>query len=263
MSPRFAFLALLTLTLAACDGANLPGMGTDTAVEDGHKGPPGVSPLEQPIETGEGAAPVATVDPETYNTAAFSARGNEPFWSVDVAGNTALYKTPDNQRGRAVRVNRITFAEGVEYVGVLGGSAFALTVRGTDCRDDMSGQKFPMTATLKVGSRVNNGCAAPATAEVANAVAAIKAPAPAAPKPRSTPKPATATPVASTAPAAAAASTPAATDDSSTETETTTSETSAATPTPTIPAPEMSLPSTAPTVTETTTDSGDTPAASE
>ncbi len=39
---------------------------------------------------------MSTAEATTYNTAAFSARGNEPFWAVDAAGGTAIYKTPDN-----------------------------------------------------------------------------------------------------------------------------------------------------------------------
>ena len=190
MSSRFALIALMSMSLAACEGTGLPGMSKDAPVEEqGHKGPPGVSPLDAPIETGAEGAAVSTAEARTLNTNAFTARGNEPFWSVDASGKTAIYKTPSNQKGRAVRVERLTFAEGVEYIGVLDGSPFVLTVRGRDCTDSMSGQKFPMTAELKVGGRRNQGCAGPASPEVAQAVAAIKAPAPAAPKPAAVAKP--------------------------------------------------------------------------
>lgn len=183
MTPRLALIALMTLPLAACEGVNLPGLRTPDAQEAaGHKGPPGVSPLEQPIETGTEAKPVSTAEAATYNTAAFSARGNEPFWAVDVAGSTAIYKTPDNQKGRPIRVNRLAFAQGVEYVGVHGGRPFVLNVRAAKCQDSMSGQDFPFTARLTVSGKSETGCAGPATAEVAQAVAATKAPAPAAPR---------------------------------------------------------------------------------
>ena len=182
MTPRLAFIALMTLPLAACDGANLPGLGGAQPQVQGHQGPPGVSPLEQPIETGAEVRPVSTAEAATYNTAAFSARGNEPFWAVDVAGSTAIYKTPDNQRGRPIRVNRLNFAQGVEYVGVHAGRPFVLNIRATECQDSMSGQDFPFTARLTVSGSSNTGCAGPATAEVAQAVAATRAPAPAAPR---------------------------------------------------------------------------------
>lgn len=235
MSSRLALIALMTLSLAACEGTGLPGLDSQKEpVVEGHKGPPGVSPLQAPIETGGETRPVSTAEASTFNTAAFSARGNEPFWSVDASGSTALHKTPENQKGRAVRVNRLAFAEGVEYIGVLNGRPFVLNIRGTACEDDMSGQKFPMTATLTVSGRSNKGCAAPASAEVAAAVAAIKAPAPATPKPARTvtPKPAAtrpaASPAASPAPAATSTETPA--------------ESPAAAPAVTEPAPATAAP---------------------
>lgn len=261
MSSRFALVALMSLTLAACEGTGLPGMSAKdaTPAEQGHKGPPKVSPLEAPIETGGEIGAVATADARTLNVTAFSARGNEPFWSVDVAGRTALYKTPDNQKGRAVRVDRLTFAGGVEYVGVLNGKPFALTIRGRDCTDDMSGQKFPMLAELKVSSRRNTGCAAPAAPEVAQAVAAIKAPAPAAPKATAAakPKPAATRPVPSKTPAQAAS----AAADSPAPAQTTTTTTPAS---PSLPAPVLTLPMTPPAVTpELAPDAGAAPAATQ
>ncbi|WP_207472260.1 COG3650 family protein, partial [Paracoccus fontiphilus] len=182
MTPRLALIALMTLPLAACEGVNLPGLGTAEPEVQGHKGPPGVSPLEQPIETGAEVKPVSTAEASTYNTAAFSARGNEPFWAVDVAGSTAIYKTPDNQKGRPIRVNRLAFAQGVEYVGVHAGRPFVLNIRAAECEDSMSGQDFPFTARLTVSGRSEAGCASAASAEVAQAVAATRAPAPAAPR---------------------------------------------------------------------------------
>jgi uncharacterized membrane protein len=182
MTPRLALIALMTLPLAACGGATLHGLRTAAPAVEGHEGPPSVSPLEQPIETGAEVRPVSTAERATYNTAAFSARGNEPFWAVDVAGRTAIYKTPDNQRGRPIQVNRLAFAQGVEYVGVHGGRPFVLNIRAAECQDSMSGQDFPFTARLTVSGNSQTGCADAASAEVAQAVAATRAPAPAPPR---------------------------------------------------------------------------------
>lgn len=214
MTPRLALIALMTLPLAACEGVNLPTIGGAEPQVQGHKGPPGVSPLEQPIETGAEARPVSTAEAATYNTPAFSARGNEPFWAVDVAGSTAIYKTPDNQKGRPIRVNRLAFAQGVEYVGVHAGRPFVLNVRAAACEDSMSGQDFPFTARLTVSGKSETGCAGPATAEVAQAVAATKAPAPAAPRQATTARrPAATRPAPTPAAPTPAASTPAATEE--------------------------------------------------
>lgn len=174
MKLRLAALALLPLALAACDETAMrdfqAGLGMKTEAEAepvplDQLQPPEVSPLQQPIEVAGGKqGTVATADAETYRTEAFVARGNEPFWNIEVADGKALYRTPENQNGRTINVRRIVFASGVEYVGTLGGSVFALTIRGTDCQDDMSGEKFPMSAVLKIGNRVTQGCAAPAKA---------------------------------------------------------------------------------------------------
>ncbi len=239
MTPRLALIALMTLPLAACEGVNLPTIGSAEPEVQGHQGPPGVSPLEQPIETGTEVRPVSTAEAATYNTAAFSARGNEPFWAVDVAGSTAIYKTPDNQNGRPIRVNRLNFAQGVEYVGVHSGRPFVLNIRAAACQDSMSGDRFPFIARLTVSGRSEAGCAGPAAAEVAQAVAATRAPAPAAP--RTAPvasRPAAARP----APAPTPAPTPATTEAEPAETPAATpAQTPADTPapasTPAAPAP--------------------------
>lgn len=257
MTPRLALIALMTLPLAACDGANLPGLGGAEPQAQGHKGPPGVSPLEQPIETGAEIRPVSTAEATTYNTAAFSARGNEPFWAVDVAGSTAIYKTPDNQRGRPIRVNRLAFAQGVEYIGVHAGRPFVLNIRAADCQDSMSGQDFPFTARLTVSGKTETGCASAATAEVAQAVAATRAPAPAAPRAAATTRRPAATrpaaaPAAQEAPAPAAATTPAPAADDQAPPATTTPP--AASPAPAAPTPSTPA---APPVSEGT---GDLPA---
>lgn len=180
MKMRLAALALLPLALAACDNPAMNdlqtslGMKPEVAEQPATPaGPPAVSPLDQAIEV-EGGETVAsaTANAETLNTAAFVARGNEPFWIVEASGERAVYKTPENQLGRSITVRRLTFAQGVEFVGTLDGTAFALTIRGADCVDDMSGEKFPMSATLKIGGRMNNGCAAPAAAAATETAAA-------------------------------------------------------------------------------------------
>lgn len=255
MTPRLALIALMTLPLAACDGANLPGLGRSEPQVQGHQGPPGVSPLEQPIETGAEARPVSTAEATTYNTAAFSARGNEPFWAVDAAGGTAIYKTPDNQRGRPIRVNRLNFAQGVEYVGVHSGRPFVLNIRATACQDSMSGDRFPFTARLTVSGRTETGCAGPASAEVAQAVAATRAPAPAAPRQATT-----ATRPAATRPAAAPAATPAAAPAPAEETPATTPATPAA-PEPAPETPPASAPAAPAPASEGTADLPPPPAA--
>ena len=187
---RSLLLAALPLALAACDGTAMSdlrnGLGLGEAEAEAPEtppqpaGPPAVSPLDQAIEVpGSAQEPAPNANSETLNTAAFTARGNEPFWLIDVSGDTAIYKTPENQSGRSIAVRRLVFAQGVEYAGELNGQVFALTIRGNDCVDSMSGARFPMSAQLKIGGRMNAGCAAPAgqMPPVPEATAAEPAPA--------------------------------------------------------------------------------------
>ena len=183
MFPRLAILALMTLPLAACDSQVMTdlrrGVGLDDAAaqpeEPTGPRPPAVSPLEQPIETGTVGRVVPMAEPLTYRSTAFVARGNEPFWNVQVSGGTAVYRTPDNQSGRQIQVNRLVFDQGVEYIGVLGGRPFVLNLRATECQDIMADERFPLTARLTVAGQTQTGCASPAQPAAPAAEAAADA----------------------------------------------------------------------------------------
>ncbi|WP_405401581.1 COG3650 family protein [Paracoccus sp. Ld10] len=170
MFPRLAILALMTLPLAACDSQMMTdlrsGVGLTEAEaqpeEPAGPRPPAVSPLEQPIETGTVGRVVPTAEPMTYRTTAFVAGGNEPFWTVEVSGNTAVYRTADDQSGRQIQVNRLVFNEGVEYIGVLGGRPFVLNLRAAECQDNMADKRYPLTARLTVSGQGRPGCASAA-----------------------------------------------------------------------------------------------------
>ncbi len=168
-------LAFIPLALAACDenamaGLNLPFGQKQPEVAAPPVPPanpqaPSVSPLQQPIEiAGAETRQVSTAELQTMNTAAFTASGNEPFWRVDVADGKALYRTPDNQKGRVIAVRRIIYAGGVEYIGEYNARPFALNIHTRQCEDSMSGEKFPMVATLGISGKRNSGCARPAEA---------------------------------------------------------------------------------------------------
>lgn len=129
--------------------------------------PPEVSPLDQPIEVAVGE-PAATADGVTNAVAGFVANGNEPFWTVNVSGTKARYITPST-KPRTITVRRISYAGGVEYIGVLNEKPFVLNISNAACADDMSGEKFDFTATLKAYGHTNKGCAAAAEAAPAKA----------------------------------------------------------------------------------------------
>lgn len=176
---KFRFvLVFLPLSLAACDGQfaqdfhlpwDKPQATTPEATQaiDPTKTPlvtPSVSPNDVPIEVQGEHVRIATAEASTMNASGFIARGNEPFWRIDVTGGTAKYRTPENQSGTNIAVRRIVYREGVEYIGESGGSPFSLNIRPTECTDSMSGVKLPMTAQLRIGSERKQGCAAPISA---------------------------------------------------------------------------------------------------
>lgn len=236
-----AVAVALPLLLAGCDaaGLKLPGFGdrSPDAAAQGHSGPPTVSPLEAPIETGQSATPVGTANRETVGVAAFAAQGAD--WSAVVDGKAAAL-TRQGAKPVRIPVRRIDFGAGVEFVGVLGSQAFALTVRAADCEGGA-----PMTASVRHSGRTSAGCAAPATAEQVATIAAA-APAPVARRPAA-PTPAAPKPAAAAPAAAAPAATPAT---PASEPAATAGETPAATTTPAGPTPTTPPPAATPATTE-------------
>lgn len=161
MNFRPAFAALsMTLALAAC--GDLPFVNREPETP-AHSGPPTVSPVDQPIETGEAGAAVSTAEATTMNTAIFRATGTEPFWAVTAGSDTAVYERP-GQRSVGVGVRRITYARGVEFIGVMNGRPFTLNVQAGQCSDGMSDTKYPFTARLSTGGQRLTGCAGPTDA---------------------------------------------------------------------------------------------------
>lgn len=193
MKLRSAFAVLsMTVALAAC--GELPFQTSSEPAAQGHVGPPGVSPLEQPIETGGDTRAIATAEASTMGTAMFRAAGSG--WTVTAADKTAVYERP-GAKSVGVTVRRMTYARGVEFIGTMNGVVFSLNVQAQACKAD--GQKTPFTARLRVGSQRLSGCAVPTDTMPKAQTRASSAP----PKPKTQPKPAAPKP----APAPAAAST--------------------------------------------------------
>lgn len=271
MKLRSAFAVLsMTVALSAC--GELPFPTASEPAAQGHVGPPGVSPLEQPIETGGQAKPVATAEASTMGTAMFRASGSG--WTVTAADKTAVYERP-GARSVGVGVRRLTYARGVEFIGTMNGSVFSLNVQAQPC--EAGGQKSPFTAKLRVGSQRLSGCAVQTdTMPKAQTRASSAAPKPktqvkpVAPKPAPTPAPTPAP--ATTQPAPAATATPAesaAPEAASPATATTGATTGATTSTGTenaVPAPQLTLPPTPPAPTSpagSDSATSESPAASE
>lgn len=250
MKFRSAFAALsVTVALAAC--GELPFQKSDSASDapaaPAHSGPPSVSPIEQPIETGSETIAVATAEARTMGTAIFRASG--AGWTVTAGDKLAVLERA-GQRSVGVTVRRLTYGNGVEFAGVMNGAPFTLNVQATECRT-ADGKTQPFSARVRAGSQRMTGCAEAATEVPTPQVRAASS----APKPRSTPKPAAPKPAedkpAETTPASVtpATTTPATTTPAVTET-TTPATTTAPVVTPPATAPAATGAAPAPMVTE-------------
>lgn len=196
MNFRSAFAVLsMTVALTAC--GQLPFQQSEPEAP-AHSGPPTVSPLDQPIETGAEAIPVSTAEASTMQTAMFRAAGNG--WVATASDKTAVLERA-GAKSVGVTVRRMTYGRGVEFVGSMNGQVFSLNIRAAEC--DTGSGKAPFSARLKVGSQSMTGCAAPTDTMPKAQVKAASA----APKPTAAAKPATpaakpATPASAPAPAA-------------------------------------------------------------
>ena len=92
-------------------------------------------------------------------TEKFVARGNEPFWAVEVDGTVLVLKTPENQEGKVLPAIRAARADGVEFSGKDDDKDFVLDINGKPCQDSMSGKAFEFTATWTYAGQSNKGCA--------------------------------------------------------------------------------------------------------
>lgn len=204
MNFRSAFAVLsMTVALTAC--GQLPFQQSEPEAP-AHSGPPTVSPLDQPIETGAEAIPVSTAEASTMQTAMFRAAGNG--WVATASDKTAVLERA-GAKSVGVTVRRMTYGRGVEFVGSMNGQVFSLNIRASEC--ETGSGKAPFSARLKVGSQSMTGCAAPTDTMPKAQVKAASA----APKPKAAAKPATpaakpATPASAPAPAPAATPAPAA-----------------------------------------------------
>lgn len=140
---RLAF-PLLFACLSACtapDRAGSPASAPPATVGDRDAAAPGP----------------AGADPATAER--FRARGNEPFWAIDVEGDTLHYVTPDMPEGRTLHAQRMPHAKGMAFPGADEGRPFNLDLTRTACTDSMSGQAFEFTATWDYDGRRMEGCA--------------------------------------------------------------------------------------------------------
>jgi uncharacterized membrane protein len=151
MMPKLAFAAVAALSLAACRSE-----ATDKAVaEDAAK------------DTYNAEVAGDAARPDADSTLAYDGivedeklhfTGTEPFWGGDVTGRTLTWKTPENQIGDVIEIERFAGRGGISFSGLLTGEEFIMTVTPLECSDGMSDRTYPFTVTVKIGKDTRNGC---------------------------------------------------------------------------------------------------------
>ncbi len=145
--PERLTVLLLPAVLAAC------------AAPDHAQSPAGG---DSPPAAAAGPATTAADDRDGSDALAAAhlrARGNEPFWAIDIEGDTLHYVTPEMPDGRTLVAQRMAHARGVAFSGDDDGRPFNLDVTRTACTDSMSGERFEFTATWDYDGRRMEGCA--------------------------------------------------------------------------------------------------------
>ena len=84
--------------------------------------------------------------------------GTEPFWNVEIGGDIALFKSPENPDGTSFAVDRFAGLNGLSFSGQLDGASFDAMVTPGDCSDGMSDRTYPYTVTVTWGQEQLNGC---------------------------------------------------------------------------------------------------------
>lgn len=146
-------IASLSLLLAAC---NPPQPSSDASPR-----PEAATPAVTPAAMPAAEVPMAKRAPGQENAdplQIFRAFGTEPFWNVNVEGDTLTYTTPEEQVGVVMQGARRALEEGVELSGSREGKPFVLSVSAGLCSDGMSDNQYELNATFRYGNIDYKGC---------------------------------------------------------------------------------------------------------
>jgi heat shock protein HslJ/uncharacterized lipoprotein YbaY len=92
----------------------------------------------------------------TPAAATVRARGNEPFWSVEI-DQTLRFRTPDRTVEGPAPAARLQ--DGVRrYEGTLDGRSISVALREQRCSDTMTGMPHPLSAEVQFDGRTYRGC---------------------------------------------------------------------------------------------------------
>ncbi len=95
--------------------------------------------------------------PDVLPDTELQARGNEPFWGIDIDGDRALYRTPEDIDGTPFHDGR--WSETDDGWRFEAGPDLVVRITSERCYDTMSGAWYPFAATATVGETEYVGCA--------------------------------------------------------------------------------------------------------
>jgi heat shock protein HslJ len=95
--------------------------------------------------------------PAAAQSAAYTARGQEPGWSLTLTDQTIALSTAAGERLEAANPNR-GYAPSTLYDVVLDGKPVRIAIERQICRDSMSGMPHPDRVTISGLNGVLNGC---------------------------------------------------------------------------------------------------------
>ena len=144
-------LAAMSFALAACSAPSPPADADGDSV---------------PVATADPAAPAAQEPPmgkraagdDTPPMQVFRALGTEPFWNVNVEGDTLTFTTPEDQDGTVMQGARREVDSGVEIAGSHDGKTFVLALSPGACSDGMSDNRYQWVASFRFGDIDYKGC---------------------------------------------------------------------------------------------------------
>jgi uncharacterized membrane protein len=97
---------------------------------------------------------------EAAPTYIVTARGNEPFWSVEVMADKMVWRQPESPTEVTIEAPQSQDSEGtVGYVGAASGHKLELFIDEQPCRDSMSNAFFAYSARAVFDGKELKGCA--------------------------------------------------------------------------------------------------------
>lgn len=89
----------------------------------------------------------------------FRARGNEPFWSIDLVGDELRWTTPDTPESAVWSgVTRTDRSSGFDLRATRDGQQIDVAATRALCRDTMSGMPFPHRVSITLDGLMLQGC---------------------------------------------------------------------------------------------------------